>query len=277
MQADYHVHSYHSDDSTTPIEEIVLKAKEIGLNEFALTDHVDYGIKKDYGESDYTYLFGEPRVNVDYPVYFKELDDLQKKYPEISIKKGLEFGIQYHTIDKYNKLFNSYPFDFIILSIHQVDDLEFWTQEYQKDKTQQEYIEGYYNEMYKVVSNYTNYSVLGHMDLIVRYDKQGKYPFEKVKPIIEKILRKVIQDGKGIEINTSSRQYGLDDLTPSRAILKLYKELGGTILTIGSDSHKTETLGTDLDYTKKELLKLGFETYCTFDCMKPIFHNLKED
>ena len=77
---------------------------------------------------------------------------------------------------------------------------------------------------------------------MTRYDEIGNYPFEKVKPIITKILKIVIQDGKGIEINTSSRRYGLKDSTPSRDILKLYKELGGKIITIGSDSHKSENI-----------------------------------
>ena len=67
------------------------------------------------------------------------------------------------------------------LSIHQAGDQEFWTNEYQSGRTQQEYNEGYYKELLSVVQNYHNYSVLGHMDLIVRYDSYGVYPFEKLK------------------------------------------------------------------------------------------------
>ena len=78
------------------------------------------------------------------------------------------------------------------------------------------------------------------MDLITRYDKAGTYSFKKLKPILTKILKTVIADGNGIEVNTSSYRYGLSDFTPSRDILKLYWELGGQILTIGSDSHKPE-------------------------------------
>ena len=85
----------------------------------------------------------------------------------------------------------------------------------------------------------------------------------------------MIADGKGIEVNTSSHRYGLNDLTPSRDILKLYKELGGEVITIGSDTHKHEHLGAYILETKKELKKLGFQYYCTFDQMKPIFHQLE--
>ena len=88
------------------------------------------------------------------------------------------------------------------------------------------------------------------MDLITRYDKAGTYSLKKLKPILTKILKTVIADGNGIEVNTSSYRYGLSDFTPSRDILKLYWELGGQILTIGSDSHKPEHLGTFINETK---------------------------
>ena len=157
---------------------------------------------------------------------------------------------------------------------HQAGDQEFWTNEYQSGRTQQEYNEGYYKELLSVVQNYHNYSVLGHMDLIVRYDSYGVYPFEKLKPLLTEILKTVIADGKGIEVNTSNHRYGLSDMTPSRDILKLYKELGGTIITIGSDSHKKEHLGAYIDWAKEELRKLGYTQFCTFEKMQPIFHEL---
>ena len=66
----------------------------------------------------------------------------------------------------------------------------------------------------------------------------------------------------------------LKDLTPSRDILKLYKQLGGEIITIGSDSHKKEHLGAYIEETKLELKNIGFNQYCIYDKMKPIYHQL---
>ena len=74
--------------------------------------------------------------------------------------------------------YHRYPFDFIILSIHQVNDQEFWTQDFQRGKTQKEYNEKYYEEILSVIQKHKNYSVLGHLDLIARYDKNGIYPFQ---------------------------------------------------------------------------------------------------
>ena len=84
----------------------------------------------------------------------------------------------------------------------------------------------------------------------------------------------VIAEGKGIEINTSSHRYGLQDTMPSTDILKLYRDLGGKILTIGSDSHRPEQLGAYIKETKELLRNLRFRYFCTYEGMSPIYHSL---
>jgi histidinol-phosphatase (PHP family) len=239
--------------------------------------YVDYGIKSDWDcGQEIKYRNDMPIANVYYPVYEKTIKELQYLYGDkISIKMGIEFGMQLHTIQMYEKLFNRYPFDFVILSVHQIDNKEFWTQDFQKGKSQREYNERYYQELLSLVKKYKNYSILGHMDLITRYDENGIYPFKKVADIVEEILKIIISEGKGIEINTSSHRYGLKDLTPSRDILHLYKELGGEIITIGSDSHNKEHLGAYIEDTKNELCNMGYEYYCTYEKMRPLFHMLR--
>lgn len=277
MLCDYHVHTIYSDDSVYKMEDVIKDGIKKGINELCFTDHVDYGIKRDVDDPlGPIYLNGQPISNVDYPEYYKEYLYLKEKYKDqMTLKFGLEFGIQVHTIPKYNALFKQYPFDFIILSIHQVDDLEFWTGDYQKGRTEKEYYERYYQELYDVVNLYHDYSVLGHMDLIKRYDDHDDYDsFNNHKEMITQILETVIKDGKGIEINTSSVRYEIGDLTPSRDILKLYLKLGGTIITIGSDSHQEDHLGAYIEDTKRELKELGFKQYCTYSQMVPEFHDL---
>ncbi len=272
MKTDYHLHTAYSDDSIYLMEQLIQDAIRLGLEEICITDHVDYGVKYDADDPN------RPKdavLNVDYPRYFDELATLIPQYQDkITIKKGLDFGIQLHTIDAYQKLYDQYPLDFVLLSIHQIENQEFWNQEFQKGKSQQEYNEKYYDYLYEILQHYDAYSVLSHLDLIVRYDRQGRYPFENLKPKIEKILRHIIKNGKGIEVNTSSFQYGLDDLMPSRNILALYKELGGTILTIGSDAHTQQYVGNHIEEVKAELKTIGFQYFHTFDAMKPIAHSL---
>lgn len=276
MFADYHVHTEFSDDSVYPMEEVIRDAVRMGMEEICITDHVDYGIKLDWDcGQEITYRSGEPLANVDYPRYMEKIKELQRSYGDrIRIRTGMEFGVQMHTIPQFEALFKRYPFDFIILSIHQVEDKEFWTQDFQRGRTQKEYNERYYQEMLDVVQAYKNYNVLGHVDLICRYDEQGLYPFEKIKPMIAQIFEVVIADGKGIELNTSYHRYGLKDTTPSMEILKLYRALGGEIVTLGSDSHKPEHLGAYIKEGMAVLKELGFKTFCTYEKMEPVFHDL---
>ena len=281
MYADYHVHTEYSDDSLYPMEEVVKDAIRLGLDEICFTDHVDYGIEPDWdGPEPIVWRRGGsgepdkiPLANVDYPRYEAEIRKLQEKYRgQITLRMGLEFGMQVHTIPLYEKLFARYPFDFILLSVHQVEDKEFWNQDFQRGCTREEFNRRYYEELLALVRRYRHYSVLAHPDLIARYDSAGPWPFEKLRPILTEILKTVIADGKGIEVNTSCHRYGLKDLTPSRDILRLYRELGGTVLTIGSDSHKKEHLGAFIRETMDELKEMGFEQFCTFEGMKPVFH-----
>ena len=276
MFCDYHTHTVFSSDSMYPMEDCIKDAISLGIEEICFTDHVDYGIKDDWDELRNNKAT-KKYFNVDYDKYFSDLETLREKYKnQITIKNGLEFGIQKYNIEKYNKLFEKYPLDFIILSVHQIDDKEFWNHSYQDGKTEKEYYEDYFNEIYYLVQNYSNYCVLGHLDMMKRYDeKDGYNPFVENKDIITKILKRVIADGKGIELNTSSIKYKLDDLMPSRDILKLYLELGGEVLTIGSDSHcKRDLKNSHIEELKQELRDIGFTKFCTFEKMKPTFHEL---
>lgn len=261
MLCDYHVHTAFSDDSVYPMEEVVKRGIYLGLDEICFCEHTDYGMK--------------PNQICDYPAFFQELKRCQNQYGEqITLKAGAEFGMQVHTIEQYEKTFAAYPFDFVLLSCHQVDNKEFWNQDFQKGKTQEQYNTAYYEEIYQVMRQYNHYSVLGHLDAIKRDDKCGIYPFEKTRDIIEKILHLAITSGKGIEVNTSSFRYRLPDLTPCKAILKLYYDMGGRIITLGSDSHKEEHLAAHFPKVIAALKKIGFTQYCTFDKMQPTFHNL---
>ncbi|NSB25845.1 histidinol-phosphatase HisJ family protein [Clostridium saccharoperbutylacetonicum] len=156
MLCDYHLHTNYSDDSSYIMEDLVNDSIDIGLNEICITDHVDYVVKSDWDKPEKIQYDGErPIANVDYTKFYKEIKSLQEKYKDqINIKIGMEFGMQKHTIGKFQKLFNQYNFDFIILSCHQVDDKEFWNQAFQSEKSQKEYNELYYQEILHLVKHY---------------------------------------------------------------------------------------------------------------------------
>lgn len=278
MLYDYHVHTEFSDDSTYPMEDVITDAIALGIEEIAFVDHVDNGVKDEWDcPNPLVNYDGDLALNVAYPIYFPRIAELAEKYAgKIVLRAGLEFGIQSHRIAEYEQLFAAWPLDFVLLSIHQVRDIEFWYphNEFMEGRTQQEYNDEYYEELYRCVCGYKNYSVLAHMDLIRRYDPEGPLPTEKNRDIIAAILEQVIADGRGIEVNTSCFRYGLSDLTPSADILELYRDLGGTIVTVGSDSHRPEHLGAYIPQTYDTLRALGFSAIATYDRMQPVLHAL---
>lgn len=263
MFVDYHMHSEFSDDSQCPMEEIIEQAIRNGLSEIAFTEHVDYGVKFE--------------LNCNYAAYFSKLERMRRQYSgRIVIRKGIEFGVQQQTIPEFQRDFDRCDFDFVLLSNHQIDNREFWNQNYQQGKTQDEINRDYYEAILRVISEYKSYAVLAHLDMVKRYDPYGIYPDEKIMDLVEPILQTVIDDGKGIEVNASCFRYGLPDLTPSTDILKLYRELGGTILTIGTDAHRLAHIGTPAQFTEivKRLKALGFRWFCTYEKMQPVYHEL---
>ena len=275
MLADYHVHSMFSDDSWYPAEKVAEDAWRLNLDEICFTDHVDYGIKPDWEDALTAKIIDGSRViNVDYETYFPHLDEIREKFQDrLTIKSGLEFGVQTHTIEQYNALFEKYAdeFDFVLLSIHQVGDLEFWTGEFQEGRTQHEYNLAYYKELLNVATNFDHWSVLAHLDLIKRYDPAGILDFPENRDLVAATLEHAINEGKGIELNTSSVRYGLQDSQPAREILELYRDLGGTIVTLGSDSHTPQHLGAYIRHFQHYLASLGFKGFHTFDKMEPTF------
>lgn len=279
MTADYHVHSAFSFDCGVPVEAQIERAVEIGLDEICFTDHVDYGVRKDWDEpGPVEERDGKPKRNVDYPRYFAKLAEMKERCGDrIAVRRGLELGVQRHTLRRTEELCERWrdELDFTLLSIHQVNDLEICPPKYMEGRPQDAYNLGYYEELLAVVREFDRYCVLAHLDVMRRYDPAGEYPFEKTRDVVAEILRTVVQKGKGIELNTASWHLRLEDIQPRREILRLYRDLGGEILTIGSDAHRVERVGGNLNEARAILRdELGFRYFCTYEHREPRFHSL---
>lgn len=267
IQADFHVHTYFSSDSETPMEDMVLKAIELDLTTICFTDHMDYDFPVYNG---LTFLF-------DPEDYMKELSKLKEKYKDkIKILKGIELGLQPHLNDKYRALLTKYDFDFAIGSSHLAYGVDPYQKTYWESRTKEKGIEDYFKSIIENVKNIRDFDVYGHLDYAVRYapEQNKDYSYKKYKSLIDTMLTTIIEAGKGIELNTSGYKYGLGQPHPHDDIIKRYKELGGEIITIGSDAHKTEHLAYDFKKAKELLLSLGYRYYTIFEKRKPIFMKL---
>lgn len=115
--------------------------------------------------------------------------------------------------------------------------------------------------------------MLGHLDYVVRYGKNQaeSYAWYQYADCIDEILKHLIYNGKGLELNTAGLKYGLGFAHPYPEILRRYKELGGEIITIGSDAHRPEHIAYDFAKAKEILKRFGFKYYSQFTGRKVMF------
>ncbi|MBP2079342.1 histidinol-phosphatase HisJ family protein [Oceanobacillus polygoni] len=257
---DYHIHSDFSADCKTPMETTIEKAISIGLEEICFTEHIDY----DYPDKDWIFEF-------DLKQYDDRIKQVQQKYSDqIRIKKGVEIGLQPHLLGKYEALMQEEAFDFVICSMHATAGMDLHSREFFKGKTVDEAYQIYYEELLACIRKFKSFSVLGHIDLVKRYTEEKSS--NNFHEILEATFDEIIPAGKGIELNTSGYRYGLESGMPSPDILKLYKECGGEIITVGSDSHVETTLAYQFKDAYELLDAIGFRYIATFDDGDPIFH-----
>ena len=144
--------------------------------------------------------------------------------------------------------------------------------------TPQESIKNYLNEVLENIKLYKNeFDVYGHLDYVIRYvinyygNIINKLNYSDSKELLDEILTLLIKNDKGIEINTSGIRYGLNSPHPNIDIIKRYKQLGGKIITIGSDAHKIEDLASDFDVAIDILKQAGFDEIAVYHKRKPDF------
>ncbi|MDA3733913.1 histidinol-phosphatase HisJ family protein [Niameybacter massiliensis] len=265
-KADYHMHTAMSTDCNTSIESQIETAIQKGMDEIAITDHFEMDLVE-----------GKWNLSPHVDEYIQTLQGYREKYKDqISIRIGVEVGFETRYKKEIEALLQDKPFDFIICSTHTCEDTELFYGEYFIGKTSEEAYRGYFNHVIDTLEHFDNFDVYGHLDYISRYGEyEVKYlDTQLYREQIDKILKYLIKKEKGLEINTSGIRYGLGHFNPQIPILRRYLELGGKIITIGSDSHQNEHVAFLWEEAAKMLKNIGFTHYTTFEKRKPIFRQL---
>ncbi len=262
LTTDYHMHSEFSPDSDTPIETIAKRSIELGLTEIAITDHMEF--TREFSPIDYNKLK-------------EDLNRVRNSVKDkLTIKFGVEIGLSLNHVKEINNLVSSNDFDFVIGSVHDVDGLEFHLGDYFENKTKDEAYTQYFTYLLDCVKAFDCFCVSGHLDYIFRYAtyKDNSIDYVKFGPLIDEILINLIKKDKGLELNAAGykiREYPY----PTVAILKRYRELGGKIITVGSDAHFPEWIAYNFDKAYKDLKAAGFEYITVFNKMQPEFIKLQ--
>lgn len=263
MKADFHMHTRFSADSETEPEAMIQKAIELGLETICFTDHND----KDFPKTDLEFLF-------DTELYFRELGALREKYKgQIELRIGVEMGLQPHLGSYIHEYVNNHPFDFVIGSVHVIDGKDPYFGVLFEEQSDEEAYRQTFRETLENIRKNSDFDVLGHLDYVVRYGKyQARdYSYIRYADEIDEVLRYLIEHGKGLELNAAGFKYGLGFAHPHPDVLRRYRELGGEILTVGSDGHRPEHLAYDFPKVNEILKNCGFKYYTEFKDRKPVF------
>lgn len=249
---DQHVHSLFSEDSEEDLKKYYLKAKKLGCQYFITTEHVDLDIAG---------------MGVVWLADFNELKEVLNNIKESDGPiplLGIELGYRKDLKDKLLKIIKQHDFDLINLSIHDSGTMDYYFIEGFKEKGLKNTIRLYYEQMLEAVENWNDFNVLSHINYGYKtiYNYDPSYDFFSDIEIIKKILIVLIQKNKALEINTKVA----DDLPIENTIglLELYKELGGSRITISSDAHELSRYLENFDKYVNIVKEIGFKYLCYF-------------
>ncbi len=271
IKADVHTHTNFSSDCETMMEDLVKTAIAKGLQTLCFTEHMD----KDYPSRD---PLSPPEFLLDTDSYRTKYLEMREKYAgKIELLFGVELGLQPHVVD-WNKDYvnRNGDFDFIIGSAHTIGKRDPYYPSFFEGRSEQESYNEYFEEALLDIRLFDDFDSFGHFDYIVRYgpNKNREYTYGKYSDHIDPILRLLVEKGIALEVNSAGYRKGLGEPNPCKDVVKRYKELGGELVTIGSDAHRTDSLAAYFDTVEALLLECGFKYHAVFKSRRPELYPL---
>ncbi len=271
---DYHIHTDHSGDGKTPLHLQVASAIDKGLSEICITSHFDHD-----SPSKHAYNF-EP----DFEKYFADIAACQNEFKDrIRIKVGIEVGLQAekpHVLTYSGETIRRSPFDFVIASMHYLPnrDLHKPQQWIDEGLGRQDVQRLYLQHTICNLQMYDDFDVIGHLTYFSRFcpansKTEREMVYEDNAELYDELFDILIRRNKGFEINTSVK--GTEDLfMPDYSIAHRFYQMGGRIVTIGSDAHYPNQVGGFYDKAIRMLKEAGFTAICTFEKRTPVFMDI---
>ena len=259
--ADCHNHTSWSFDCEADISLVLAQAAKMGLSMVCTTDHMDLMNRE-----------GSILPDWDWDSKLKQHEQAICP-PGVELRMGGEMNMVHLLEDRYRKLVEQAPLDMVIGSAHNMSmDLggqDFILWDYDSLELCYKALDDYFNSLL-AMSRVDFVDVLAHIPYVLRYmrDRDGQpVTLERYRDRLEVIFNNLIQRGAGMELNTNRGR----SLADYRDLLVQYRQLGGEIVTIGTDAHDEEDLGKGVLQATRLLKELGFRYYTVYRRRKPEF------
>lgn len=269
---DCHTHTNNSPDAENSPLDMVKQGISLGLDVMAITDHCEVNMwypKKHYKQTfdydGYDYMSSLKKSLADSTKLKHEFKD------KITILSGVELGQASMDFNLAEKILLEHEFDFVIGSVHQIYGFpDFFIIDYDNVNVDT-LLRAYFLNVLKLCK-WGRFDILGHLTYPIRYlsEKGITVDMSKFNPIIEEIFKTIIGNGVGIEVNSSGLRQKCGIPFPSVEYVQMYKDFGGTIVSVGSDAHSVEQLGKNVQECIDMVKSCGFEYLTYFKDREPI-------
>jgi histidinol-phosphatase (PHP family) len=240
LPLDAHLHTDLSPDSDVPIDEFARQAVERGIPEIAITDHVDF----DPSAPAYDFAPFDRRERV--------VREAAERWGDrgVAIRFGVEITWDRRWADEIREHLSGHAYDFVIGSVHVYRESPYAAHNVARwvaGRSLAEIVAPYFDEV-EAGARTGLFDAMGHIDFIKRYlaPHVTAADLAAAPELYEPILRALIESGTGLEVNTSGLRQAANETYPSPAIVALYRSMGGTAITIGSDAHRREAFAWGL-------------------------------
>lgn len=246
--SDFHTHTIYSDGKNTP-REMIEKAVALGMEAIGISDH-------SYTDHDLGYCMQKENE----AAYIAELRALKEEYKDkIAVSIGLELDGSFEA--------DRSSYDYMLGDCHNVKTpggyfsvdhaldghkslCEDW---FGGDYTA--FARAYY-EGYVAATQKMRPDILGHFDLVCKFCLVNESD-PRYLSYAREALEASLAVTPYIELNTGAIARGYRHIPyPAPYLLEIVKEKGGVLL-LGSDSHKTETLGFGFESAVEYLKENG--------------------
>lgn len=266
---DCHIHSSCSDDGRDAMLDMARASYYAGVRFLCFTDHVDLD----------DYQTGLPD-----PSCFSRRETTRAAYREllsaapadINIRLGVELGEGNHDPARAAVIASAPEFDFVLGSLHNLRGMQdFYGLDYRSEADCKKLFSLYIDELLEL-SGLDFYDSMAHMGYPLRYARRAGLSADinmsSCGDALTAVLQNLIDGGRAIELNTAGyRDARIGGPIPPADVLRRYRELGGELVTIGSDAHMVSQVSAGLRPGLQLLERLGFSHVTVFENRKPRF------
>ncbi len=264
---DYHIHTVYSPDGKATPDEQISAAVSAGLSEIAFTDHCECNnneaIPPDF----------ERWFDFDPDSYIQAIKKTDKK--GLKVKIGIELGQATQNKAFAESVLSGYEWDVVLGSLHNLrNNYDFYYLGL-LGVDMRSLMKDYFEQLYELVC-FDCFDVLAHLYYPVKYISETDKGFDihVYNCEICDILKKLAENGKALEINTSALAGNYGNTVPDMEFLKMFRQLGGEFVTIGSDSHVCSSVGYGVSKTTEVLREIGYSAITTYEKRQPILREI---